>query len=490
MCAGVKGALLKFTVGRLLLLLFVFMFVPSLMQAQLPKFQHIIVVFQENRTPDNMFQGLCSPPYGSASSCSTTPTDTQYNIETDNWLDKQAPGGTVHPLTTTLAGTYDLGHTHVDFNKMCDFNASTGQCAMDGAGQVSCTKCNGTTQPQFRYIDNSTGIMNPYLSMITQYGWANYMFQTNQGPSFPAHQYIFGATSAPSAEDDSIGTFAAENSIPALGDTGCTAPEGSTVNLIDANGVENPNNIIYPCFEHQTLGDLLDAQQISWRFYTPNANGVWTSPNAINHLCVPTNGTCQGPDWLNDVDLVAADVLNDITNCKLRSVSWAMPSAQNSDHALLNDGGGPSWVASIVNAVGNSTCKNPNGTSYWDSTAIIISWDDWGGWYDHEPPTFLPYPQGGYQLGFRVPLIVVSAYTRAGLISNTHYDFGSVARFIEGNFGLTEGALSFADARATSDLREFFSFRTAPRVFQTIPSPKNAKFFMHDKRPQLDPDDD
>ena len=74
-------------------------------------------------------------------------------------------------------------------------------------------------------------------------------------------------------------------------------------------------------------------------------------------------------------------------------------------------------MANIVNAVGNSTCTNPDGSSYWNSTAIIVTWDDWGGWYDHERPMIEASPQGGYQMGFRVPLIVVSAYTPAGYIT-------------------------------------------------------------------------
>jgi phospholipase C len=76
-------------------------------------------------------------------------------------------------------------------------------------------------------------------------------------------------------------------------------------------------------------------------------------------------------------------------------------------------------------------------------------------WYDHVPPTIEAYPQGGYQLGFRVPLIVVSAYTPAGFISDTPEDFGSVIRFVERNFGIVEGALTFADLRSTGDLTEF-----------------------------------
>ena len=111
----------------------------------------------------------------------------------------------------------------------------------------------------------------------------------------------------------------------------------------------------------------------------------------------------------------AGDVLADISNCNLRSVSWVIPGGQNSDHAGdPNNTGGPAWVAAIVNAIGNHpSC--PNGEVYWHNTAILITWDDWGGWYDHEPPTILPLPQGDYQYGFRVPLIVVSAYTPAAL---------------------------------------------------------------------------
>ena len=114
-------------------------------------------------------------------------------------------------------------------------NSTTGVCQMDGASGISCS---GTcpARPQFRYVDNSTGILNPYLELATQYGWANYMFQTNQGPSFPAHQFIFGGTSAPSTADDAAGVFASENMSGSSNDAGCAAAAGTTVQLIDPNG--------------------------------------------------------------------------------------------------------------------------------------------------------------------------------------------------------------------------------------------------------------
>jgi phospholipase C len=470
---------------KILLLLLAGAVGTTLVHAQISRFQHIVVIFQENRTPDNLFQGLCNPPFGNSTSCSTTPKNNQYNIQTSNWFDKTAPGGVIEPLPVALSAKYDLSHRHNAFVAQCDLSASLGVCQMDGAAGVLCAgMC--LSQPQLRFVDNSTGILNPYLDLAEQYGWANYMFQTNQGPSFPAHQFIFSGTSAASASDDASGVFAPEN--PGPSKAGCAAPAGSKVTVI----TPGKKRALYPCFEHLTISDLLPAN-VSWKYYSPDAKGIWTAPNSIKHICQPdqpTDGQCGGPAWFNNVDINPQDVLLDIANCKLAGVTWANPTAANSDHALSNRGGGPSWVASIVNAIGNSTCKNPDGSSYWNSTAIFITWDDWGGWYDHEPPTLLPLPQGDYQYGFRVPLIVVSAYTDAGYIDNKRYDFGSILRYIERNFGIAEGALLFADARATNNLTPFFHLKQLPRPFVPISAPLSASHFLLDKTPPADPDDD
>lgn len=454
---------------------------------QISSFSHIIVIVQENRTPDNLFQGLCSPPYGTSASCSSTPTGSQYDIQTSNWLDKTSVTGTTQPVAGPLANNYDLGHQHVGFATMCDLN-STGNCLMDGAGNNSCSGvC--PTRAAFYYVDNSTGLIDPYLAIATQYGWANYMFQTNQGPSFPAHQFIFGGTSAPTAADDAIGEFAAENLTPGLSTAGCIALQTTKVQLITTNGETGIR--IYPCFEHQTLADLLDSAAVHWKYYAPNATGIGTAPNAINHICQPNQpygGQCVGSDFVTNVILKPSRVLSDISGCKLSGVSWVIPTGANSDHPKSNTGGGPSWIASIVNAVGNNP-KCASGELYWNDTAILITWDDWGGWYDHEPPTFLPAPQGDYQYGFRVPFIFVSAYTPVAYVDNNRYDFGSILRFIELNFGLGAGALNFADARSTNDLSGFFNLTQPPRTFTTIPAPLDAQFFLNDKRPLTDPDD-
>jgi phospholipase C len=465
-------------------------------QAQISNFKHVVVIVQENRTPDNLFQGLCSPPFGSATSCSTT-DPTKYDIQTSNWLDKTSSTGFTQPKGVALANQYDLSHAHTAFTAMCDSTGGAGfpACQMDGAAGI---QCSGTcpSQPQFRFVTNTNNILNPYLELATQYGWANLMFQTNQGPSFPAHQFLFGGTSAPSAPDDANHVFAAENMSstvpPPPGShlvAGCTALDTTRVKLIMPPDDESQS--IYPCFEHETMADLITNTPtpvpLSWRYYTPGPGSIWTAPNAIAHICQSSGpgGTCVGKDFTDNVDLTPADVLKDIGACNLRNVTWVIPTGQNSDHARSNDGGGPSWVASIVNAIGNaSSCDG--GAGYWSNTAIFITWDDWGGWYDHEAPTILD----DYQYGFRVPLVVVSAYTPKGLINNNRHDFGSILKFIEHNFGLPIGGLNFADARSKTDLTGFFDLTQAPRPFVNLAAAKSARFFLKDKRKPLDPDDD
>jgi phospholipase C len=164
-------------------------------------------------------------------------------------------------------------------------------------------------------------------------------------------------------------------------------------------------------------------------------------------------------------------------------VSWVIPSGQASDHAGMTDGTGPSWVASVVNAIGNS--------SYWADTAIFITWDDWGGWYDHvaPPQVLLNCSQWGcgYVYGFRVPLIVISPYVKANFISKQAHDFGSILKFIEVTFSLP--SLGNADV-AADDFSDCFDFNQPPLQFQTIQAPLNAQYFLNDKTPPTDPDDD
>jgi phospholipase C len=255
--------------------------------------------------------------------------------------------------------------------------------------------------------------------------------------------------------------------------------------MIDAAGVET-RATTYPCFEHPTLSDLLNAKGVTWRYYAPSPGSIWTAPDAIEHMCQPQtiDGTltCTGSDWTNNVVIPQTKVLTDIANGQLAQVSWVIPNGASSDHASINDGSGAAWVASIVNAIGNS--------AYWANTAIIITWDDWGGWYDHVAPKVVNDGVSwgsGYVYGFRVPLIVVSPYAKTAYISHVTHDFGSILKLIEVTFKLP--SLGYADVPA-DDLSDCFNLTHAPVAFQVIPASLDAADFLNDKTPPTDPDDD
>ena len=191
---------------------------------------------------------------------------------------------------------------------------------------------------------------------------------------------------------------------------------------------------------------------------------------------------CTDPHWTDgDVVLWPPQVLVDISQRTLKTVSWVIPTGQDSDHPANNNGGGPSWVASIVNAIGYSP--------YWANTVILIVWDDWGGWYDHVKPPIDP-TFGYYEYGFRVPLLVVSPFTPKGYVSQKQHDFGSILRFVETVFDL--GRIppgNFVDARA-DDLGDFFDFSKPRRAFAKIAQPLASSRFLDRKRPMTPPDND
>lgn len=481
-----RGLNMKFAAKVLLCFLALSLFTYAI--GEITSFQHVVLVVQENRTPDNLFQGLC----GANRTLCPNPYDLQ-NFGTDN------KGNKVPLLQTALGSTFDPGHGHSSFVTMCHLNAGTNACRMDGLSSRSCNvgKCS------FDYV-NPTDVV-PYVTIAQQYGWANFMFQTNQGPSGPAHQFLFAGTSAPNSADDAAATFVAENERSTdIG--GCLARLDAVYNLISPSTAPKELQFVNSpigtfCFSHQTLASLLDDHNppLQWKYYNPGAKSVWTAPSWIQQICQPDSSytECLGKEWSNNLDMNPAHVLSDIAACNLANMVWVIPTGQNSDHpSTSKNTGGPSWVASIVNQIGESGCTdNINGKlySYWQDTAIIITWDDWGGFYDHEPPPLLSGPrqgQGDYQYGFRVPMLFVSAYTPTAYVSNVRSDFGSILRFSEHNFNLGEGALGYADQRSTNNLSDFFNLNRAPRKFQHINAPLGTEFFLNDKRPMTPPDTD
>lgn len=412
---------------------------------------HVVVVFMENRTPDNLFQDPNLIANGA-------------DIATSGINSK---GQQIQLTSIPLANNYDLGHGHQAF--VDEYDNGT----MHGADKVPVT-CNPgahgcpPSNPQFKYVDPSD--VQPYFQMAEQYTFADHMFETGEGPSFPAHQFIISGTSAPTTNSQ---LFAAENPAGvsnANSDTGCTAPQQEYVKLIDPYGNESSQQ--YPCFEHPTLTDLLDSAGVTWTYYTADVNNIWTGPNAIQHIR-------DGNDWQYVIPN-SYQILTDISNNQLSQVSWVIPPGAASDHPGGNQGEGPSFVASIVNAIGSSY--------YWNDTVIFITWDDWGGWFDHVPPQVINdgYSWGsGYVYGIRVPLVIVSPFVKQSYISQVTHDFGSILRFIEEVYGLP--SLGYADAYA-DDFSDCFGY--GHNEFKQIQAPFDADYFIHDRRPFTPPDND
>ena len=207
-----------------------------------------------------------------------------------------------------------------------------------------------------------------------------------------------------------------------------------------------------------------------WRYYAASPKDIWSEYEAIRPIF-------YGPDWQTDIVAPETRILTDPSgaNGTLAAVTWVTPTWAESDHpGSGNAGEGPQWVASVVNAIGQS--------HFWNSTAIFIVWDDWGGWYDHVAPPQLD----SMGLGFRVPLIVVSPYARAQYVSHVEHEFGSILKFSEKVFGLP--ALAASDARA-DDLSDCFDFTQPPAPFSPISTTlRSPSDFAHLRRGPLGPE--
>ncbi|HEY0753205.1 MAG TPA: alkaline phosphatase family protein [Ktedonobacteraceae bacterium] len=167
------------------------------------------------------------------------------------------------------------------------------------------------------------------------------------------------------------------------------------------------------CFNFQTLADELDAQHYSWRYYAPPAGEsgyIWSSFDAIKHIR-------YGPDWKFVVP--TAQFMTDAASGNLPTVSWIVTPAEYSEHYPASVCVGENWTVSML----NSLMKGPD----WSSTAVFLTWDDFGGFYDHVAPQQID----NYGLGFRVPLLVISPYARKNYIDHTQYEFSSFLHFAE-----------------------------------------------------------
>lgn len=400
------------------------------------------MIVQENRSFDELFQG-----YPGADTRSFG-------------YDSKGEKVTLEPVG--LEDIWDIDHSAKAYFAACDGSGPLPgtKCKMDGFDQesVSC----GPPQPpcpyphpQYAYVPHSE--TKPYFAMAKQYVLADKMFTSNfDSSSFVSHQYLI-AGQASSTVDYPLTVW------------GCDGGPQDTINTITQQ--RTFGTPIVACFDNQTLGDELDTAGISWRYYTTDIYGsgnLWSAYQAIKHIR-------YGPDWKKDVINPQTRFFKDVQNGKLPAVSWVTPTWKNSDHAGSGSKHGPAWVASLVNAIGNS--------SYWDSTAIFIMWDDYGGWYDHVPPALVDYDG----LGIRVPLLIVSPYAKQNYVSHVHYEHGSILKFIEDQFNLPR--LAPSDTRATSPQNDCFDFSQPPRTFTPFHAQVGQSFFEHEPLDQHPPDE-
>jgi phospholipase C len=212
-----------------------------------------------------------------------------------------------------------------------------------------------------------------------------------------------------------------------------------------------------------TIFDRLQEQGISWKFYVQNydpglnyrTSHQYPANRASQVTWVPLLNIDR---FLDDPDLFSHIVnmdeyYSDLVNGTLPSVAFMVPSGP-SEHPPSNVRSGQRFIRTLIQALMQSR--------YWDSSAFVWSYDDWGGWYDHVSPPQVD--QDGY--GFRVPALLVSAYAKQGYIDHTQLDFTSFLRFIEDNWGLAP--LATRDAQA-NNITDAFDFTQPPRPAKFLP---------------------
>ena len=278
--------------------------------------QHVVIIVQENHSFDNLFAHF--PGADGAS------------------RGKNAEGQWVKLKKSNLYSSKLLDNSHLAFTVEYDSGK------MDGFSAVyvdsrPCPTC------AYEYVNPNQ--IKPYWTMAQQYGLADRMFTSETSRSFNGHQDLIRGDTKLSAQEALI-------DFPSHGPWGCDAPYGTTTPLLMNNGQINEDGPA-PCLTYDTLRDLLDAKQVSWKYYTPPligtlAGSYWDAYDAISAVR-------YGSEWTTNISSPQTNILKDIKKGSLPGVSWVIPDGVDSDHSGFGSTDkGPSWVASVVNAIGAS----------------------------------------------------------------------------------------------------------------------------------------
>ncbi len=379
------------------------------------KIQHIVYIIKENRSFDNLFG-----TFPGADGATSGVISTGERIALGHTPDRTA---------------HDLGHT------WADTHTAINDGRMDRFDLVEQGNVDGDFLSMSQHV--ASDIPN-YWRYAEQFALGDHMFEAEAAESFPNHLYAVSGQAG--------GIISNPNSLR----WGCDADETRTkVQILDAAGNTTTQ---FPCFDFLTVADRLESAGVSWRYYAPVATQVgyiWSVFDAIRHIRA-------SPLWDERV-VPYGQFLEDAAEGTLPAVSWLVPDWSVSDHPTRPIPGGPPTVSLCEGE--NWTVQNINAIMQgadWPTTAIVLTWDDFGGFYDHAPPPRVDQ----YGLGPRVPLIVISPYVKEGIVSHTVYETASVLQFIETRHRLK--ALSRRDVEANS-LLDMFDFSQVPAPPLVLP---------------------
>jgi phospholipase C len=362
--------------------------------------KHVVFIIKENHSYDNLFALF---PGGAGTKTAMIGS-------------KAVPLGTTPDhLPFDMSHGYGAASQGVNHGKMNQFY-----------------KISGAIQFGHDYADSAyrqQDIPN-YWTYASRFTLADHFFSTIMGPSFPNH-LITIADQSGGAVDNPLGQTTRS--------WGCDAGPTSTVRTKLSNGSFAS---VAPCFNFTTLGDEATSAGVSWRYYAsqPGTFGyVWAAYNSIRHI--------RNSSAWQQADVPDSQFVSDVANNNLPAITWLMTDFAASEHPPASICQGENWTVKQINALMQSP--------YWSSTAIVLTWDDFGGFYDHVPPPVV----NNIGFGPRVPTIVISPYARPGYVDHTTYDFSSMVRFTEDAFGLAH--LKSYDPKIPS-IAGMFNFNQSP----------------------------
>ncbi|HEV2351995.1 MAG TPA: alkaline phosphatase family protein [Terriglobia bacterium] len=348
--------------------------------------------------------------------------------------------GTFPDADGTTSGTISTGQV-VPLSHMSDTSVAglcnSWACAllgMDGGKMDRFDLIYGGALTAYTQL-NAEDIPN-YWAYAHQFVLADRFFTSVHGPSLPNDFYTIAAQS---------GGVISNISDSGPGPPACGGDATATVQVMDSSG--NITNQ-FPCFDFPTLADRLQSAGLTWKFYSDRTATVF---NLINHI----GNTPQFKDHLAPSSQFATDAQTG----QLPNMSWVIPPIGTDEHPPNSICAGENWTVSTMNGL----MQGPA----WDSTAVFIAWDDFGGFYDHVPPPALDQ----FGLGPRAPLLIISPYAKPGYISHTVYEHSSILKFVEARYQFQP--LTSRDTVA-SNMLDSFDFNQTPQlplILQPRPCP-------------------